>query len=222
MLRELKIAAWQKVSLIDYPGKVASVLFLAGCNMRCHYCHNKAIWDTARNQIPFLQVLDSLRKRRYWIDAVVISGGEPTVYPNLIEILRALKMLNLQIKLDTNGTRPEVVQKLVELGLVDYVALDLKAPIYKHSAITGMSIDEVLKTAHYLQQQKNVTYLFRTTLSPRLNQNDLLAIGKMFIQGSSTWQIQQCRCSGAYSVTEMLKMVQKLKKHFPNIVVRNI
>lgn len=222
MLNGLKIAGWQKVSLIDYPGKVASVLFLAGCNMRCHYCQNRHILDTKQNQIPVIQVLKGLGRRRAWIDAVVVSGGEPTVYAGLLELLRALKQLHLQIKLDTNGTRPDVVRKAIELGLVDYVALDVKAPPNKYKEITGMSAGEVFKTAQYLQRQNSVPYLFRTTLSPLLSQNDLLEIAKVFVIDGTLWQIQPCRCIGAYTTAEMLKIVKNLKMHYPNVVVRNM
>ena len=142
----IKIAGWQKLSLIDYPGKMAAVIFLAGCNLHCHYCHNRQLWDKSQNTLLFDEILNELRRRVGWLDAVVVSGGEPTVSPDLLPVLRKLRQLGLLIKLDTNGTHPEVVCRVVEEGLVDYVALDVKAPAEKHLAITGAPIDMALTT----------------------------------------------------------------------------
>ncbi len=219
-LSALKVAGWQKQSLIDYPGKVACVIFLAGCNMCCHYCHNHQILDARQNRLSFVEILTALRARCDWLDAVVVSGGEPTVYPELLTLLRALRELGLLIKLDTNGTRPDVVREVVELGLVDYVALDIKAPAGKHVAITGMPIDAVLVTAQYLKQQKRVKYMFRTTLSPRLDVNDLIEIGEKIVDGAAYWQIQQCRIAGAYSAAEVQKMVAVVKDCALHVVVK--
>lgn len=214
----LKIAGWQKVSLIDYPGKIASVIFLAGCNMRCHYCHNRHILSANQNQLSFVDVLKSLRDRRVWIDAVVVSGGEPTMYPDLIPLLKALKSLKLQIKLDTNGTNPAVIQNVVAHGLVDYIALDIKAPAYKHQAITGLPIDAVLQTTKFLKTQNQIPYMLRTTLSPRLDLKDMMAIGKTVVNGASCWQIQQCRCAGAYSAVEIQNIAKNLKAFATHLV----
>ncbi len=218
----LKIAGWQKQSLIDYPGKVAAVIFLAGCNMCCHYCHNHQILRPSQNCLPFDTILDTLRQRRDWLDAVVVSGGEPTVYPALMPLLQALRGLGLLVKLDTNGTRPDVVREVVTAGLVDYVALDIKAPASKHKAITGMPIDAVLETAQFLKQQKQVPYMFRTTLSPRLDASDLLEIGQTIVNGAPIWQIQQCRIKGAYSASEIQKMVAAVKGCALNVVVKGV
>ena len=218
-IASIKIAGWQKLSLIDYPGKMAAVIFLAGCNMRCHYCHNSHILNAKQNQISFASVLQELQQRRTWLDAVVVSGGEPTLSSALIPILKALRNLGLLIKLDTNGTRPEIVRRVVVNGLVDYVALDVKAPASKHMVLTGMPINGVLVTAQYLKSQKQVPYMLRTTLSPRLTQNDLYEMGKTIINGASCWQIQQCRIAGAYSAAEVKKMASKMKQYARYIVV---
>lgn len=219
---EIKIAGWQKLSLIDYPGKMAAVIFLAGCNMRCHYCHNRHIWNEQTNQIPFATVLAELQKRTQWLDAVVISGGEPTVSPVLIPLLRLLRPLKLLIKLDTNGTQPQIVRQVVEAGLVDYVALDVKAPVEKHVAITGVPIDKVLVTVNYLKSQKRVPYMLRTTLTPRLTSDDLVEIGQKIVYGAKDWQIQQCRVKGAYSSAEMRKMVELVKGCAQHVVVTGL
>lgn len=221
-VENLKIAGWQKLSLIDYPGKVASVIFLAGCNMRCHYCHNQQILDFSQNKIPLVDVIAELKTRRKWIDAVVISGGEPTTYPELLLLLKIIRRLGYLIKLDTNGSRPDVVRAVIEDGLVDYVALDLKAPEGKYLAITGMSMESVKETAFYLKRQNRVRYLFRTTLTPKLSVDDLVELGKTVVDGALNWHIQQCRTAGAYSSAEIVKMVQKIELYATHIVVRGV
>lgn len=216
----MKIAGWHKVSLIDYPGKIATVIFLAGCNMRCHYCHNSHILDAKQNTIPLVDVVCFLRQRKKFIDAVVISGGEPTLYPDLIPLLRLLKADGFLIKLDTNGTRPKVLQQAVNLGLVDYVALDVKAPAKKYPLVTGVSITNVLVAVQYLKQQNHVEYMLRTTVSPYLSIKDLQEIGEKIVNGASLWQIQQCRCAGACSYVELQKTATLLKNYALHIVVK--
>ena len=217
----MKIAGWQAQSLIDYPDQVAAVIFVAGCNWRCHYCHNHQILDVRQNRLPFGRVRALLRRRRHLIDAVVVSGGEPTVYPQIIPLLKSLRKLGLLIKLDTNGSRPDIVQSIVEQGLVDYVALDLKAPPAKHLDITGGALEPVLRTAYYLRTQTRVTYMFRTTVSPRLDEKDLIIIGQKIVNGAPLWQIQPCRTAGAYSLAKIKKMAEKLKPYAQYIVIRN-
>lgn len=222
MDNELRIAGWQPVSLIDYPGRVASVVFLAGCNWRCHYCHNPQLWYDKANTLPFSRVLGYLRTNRSLLDGVVISGGEPTLCPYLSQLLRAVKRLGLAVKLDTNGSHPAVVRRLARAGLVDFVALDVKAPAAKHLAITGQPLDPVLVTARWLKSQTAVPYLFRTTLTPRLTVDDTVAIGKEIVNGATTWQIQQCRVEGAYSGGEVQKIALLMEKYAQHIVVRGL
>ena len=207
------------MSLIDYPGKVASVIFVAGCNMCCHYCHNYHILNSNQNLLSFDIVLAELKNNCGWIDAVVVSGGEPTVYPHLIPLLKVLKRAGFLVKLDTNGTKPLIVQRVVELGLVDFVALDVKAPFDKYPLITGMSGYQVVSTINFLKRQKRVLCQFRTTVSPLLDLNDLIMIAKSLLEGAKNWQIQQCRCDGAYSAKDIQKMVIALKRYIPHIVV---
>ncbi len=221
-ITSIKVAGWQKLSLIDYPGKMAAVIFLAGCNMRCHYCHNYQILDTKQNRLAFVKIFDELRRRKKWLEAVVVSGGEPTISPVLIPLLCALRSLGLLIKLDTNGTRPDVVRQVVTMGLVDYVALDVKAPPTKYLSMTGVLIQPVLNTVQLLKQQKQIPYMLRTTLSPRLTASDLFEMGRSIVNGALCWQIQQCRTEGAYSVAEVQKMVAIIKDYALYVVVKGL
>ena len=222
MNNELRIVGWQPVSLIDYPGKVASVIFVAGCNWRCHYCHNPQLWYANANTLPLTRVISFLRANHSLLDGVVISGGEPTLCPYLSQLLRTIKRLGLAVKLDTNGSRPAVVRRLVRAGLVDFVALDIKAPAAKHRDITGRALDPVLVTARWLKSQNTVAYLFRTTLTPRLTVDDLATIGAEIVNGATTWQIQQCRIAGAYSGEKVRKIALMMKKYAQDIVVRGL
>ena len=219
---QLRVAGWRPLSLIDYPGKMAAVIFIAGCNLRCHYCHNYQILSSSANQIDLQDIIAQLQQRRDWLDAVVVSGGEPTVSPVLIPILRALRAVGLLIKLDTNGMRPDVVRQVVNAGLIDFVALDLKAPPAKHQLITGAPIDKMLQTLAYLRLQSHVPYLLRTTVSPLLTLDDLILMGKTMVNGADCWQIQQCRVVGAYSDAEICRMSKFLEKYALHVVVSGI
>lgn len=222
MSKPILVAGYHPMSLIDYPGKVAAVIFLAGCNLRCHYCHNPQLFDLRANYIPLRKVIKDLRRNRALLDAVVLTGGEPTCDPRLPSILLALRSLGLLIKLDTNGTRPAVVRSLVAAKLVDYVALDIKATPAKHLAITGAPMTPVLQTAKYLRAQNQIPYMFRTTLSPQLTAEDLVEIGQTIIDGAPVWQIQQCRVSGAYSAEIVQKMANAVKKYAQHVVVKGL
>ena len=186
------VGGLQRQSFLDYPGEVSCVVFLSGCNMRCHYCHNSQLFDLAENKMPLSEVLQYIEKNRRLLGAVVISGGEPTVCPQLPDIIRQIRAVGtgLKIKLDTNGTRFDVVKQLVTGGLVDFVALDIKAPIKKYKDITGFYNDDILRTADFLKTAK-CKYMFRTTISPQLTEDDIHEMGKAFVNGAAVWQIQQ-------------------------------
>ena len=219
LMRKIRVAGIQKQSLIDYPGKVACVIFLAGCDLRCHYCHNSQLLDPSANQFDFDAILDYVRANQTMLDAVVVSGGEPTQNPDLLTILQALCEFNLSVKLDTNGMHPAVVKYVVEAGLVDYVALDVKATVEKYPIITGAAINPVIECLQYLRAQTKISYMLRTTLTPWLEAKDLLAMGKTLINGAPLWQIQQCRVAGAYSPQKVQKMAKLVEKYAQHIVV---
>ncbi|MDR0383967.1 MAG: anaerobic ribonucleoside-triphosphate reductase activating protein [Christensenellaceae bacterium] len=189
---KILIAGWQKMSLIDYPGGVSCVVFLAGCNMRCHYCHNSKLFHTKENKIPFDEVKEYLKANEKMLDAIVISGGEPTINPTLIDIIYEVRknFLNLKIKLDTNGVNFPLLERLVNEKLIDYVAMDIKSPAYKYRAFTGIWDVNILNSANLLKENR-VPYMFRTTLSPFLTKTDIFGMGMEFIEGAETWQLQQ-------------------------------
>jgi len=187
----IKVAGFQKNSFIDYPGKIASVIFLGGCNFACHYCHNSKLLRASSNTINFADVLKELKEQIGFIDGVVITGGEPTLHPHLKTIIKEIKKLGLLVKLDTNGTN----------GLdydVDFIAMDIKAPLEEYERIVGLGcfagarndvLAQIQESIDYLLQT-HVNYLFRTTLSPLLTEDDIKQIGKL-VDGAKLFHLQQ-------------------------------
>ena len=155
-----------KFSLLDFEDKISCVLFCKACNFRCPFCHNGTTVLEAETTIPFDDILEYLKSRKGLIDAVVVSGGEPTLMPDLKEKIIKLRELGFLIKLDTNGTNPEVVKDLYENHLIDYVAMDIKNSFVKYAMTVGVKnafLDKISQTIQYLMTS-GIDYEFRTTL----------------------------------------------------------
>lgn len=187
------IGGFQKSSLIDYPGKISAVIFSQGCNFKCPYCHNpELILNGRENSIKFSRLIEFLKSRKDQLDGVVITGGEPTLHKNLPEFIRQIKKIGFSVKLDTNGTNPQMLQELLDKKLINYVAMDIKAPIEKYEEVVNskISTDNVLKSIKILKNS-NVDYEFRTTVvkSQFLSQ-DFEKIGEM-IQGAKKYYLQR-------------------------------
>lgn len=135
----MQIGGLQKFSLLDYPGKISAVVFTQGCNFRCPYCHNPELVDPARYQecLPEEEIFSFLETRRGKLEAVTVTGGEPTLQKSLAPFLRRIKDMGFLVKLDTNGSRPDVLEELLRQKLIDYIAMDIKAPLEKYEAVTG-------------------------------------------------------------------------------------
>ncbi|NQU43228.1 anaerobic ribonucleoside-triphosphate reductase activating protein [bacterium] len=192
----MRIAGFQKCSLVDFPEKIAAVVFTPGCNMTCSYCHNRQIislrpeGETCHDEE---EIFEALARRRKFLDGVVITGGEPTLQKGLEEFIRRVRELGLAVKLDTNGTRPEVLRSLLEKDLVDYVAMDLKAPLARYPEICGDGFDpEKVRESVEVLLGSRVRYEFRTTVAPQLGEGDLMEMGE-WIQGASCYVLQQYR-----------------------------
>ncbi len=185
----MKFSGLQKVSLLDYPDKIASVLFTPGCNLRCPFCHN---WRIAVDpQPPFLQegvALRILESRKKYVDAVVISGGEPCMHKELPRFLAKLKEQGFLVKLDTNGFFPDVLEEC--LGSVDYVAMDIKTSKDKYKLLGANDTTDMIHSMEILKMGK-VPYEFRTTVVPELvTTQDVTCIGEM-VKGSKLHALQQ-------------------------------
>ena len=190
----MAIKGFQGTSLLDYPGHIAALVFFGGCNLTCSYCHNPTlVLDPDQlPDFPMTDLLGELQRRRNFIDGVVISGGEPTLDPQLLPLLRQIKELGLQIKLDTNGLAPKVLKELIWEGLVDLVALDLKtAPARYGELHTGpVAIEGLAKTVRLLMDGP-VDCEFRTTCMPGLvSEAEIRELGEL-IRGAERWMLQQ-------------------------------
>lgn len=202
----MKIAGFQKNSFVDYPGKISAVVFTQGCNLNCYFCHNQQLLSPrALSQlIPEHEVFVHLKKRVNFLDAVVVTGGEPTLQPDLEVFLARLKALGYLVKLDSNGTNPEVIKKIMDKELVDYIAMDIKGPFEKYKEICGtdVSIDKINESIDFLMQG-GIQYEFRTTFVNRLNEEDILTIANR-IKGARSYVLQQARYCKANDNSEMM------------------
>ena len=176
------ISGLQKMTLLDYPGKVACTVFLQGCNFRCPFCHNSdLLGKDGPQEIPVDTLLAFLKKRVGLLDAVCVTGGEPTLQKDLPQLLAQIKALGYLVKLDTNGSRPEVLRELVEAGLLDYVAMDIKncPDCYGRTVgLPNMDLSGVEESIRYLLSDR-VDYEFRTTVADELHSaDDVEAMGR--------------------------------------------
>lgn len=166
------IAGLQKMTLLDFPGKVACTVFLQGCNYRCPFCHNSELLPRQGEEcMDTASFLSFLKSRKGLLDGVCVSGGEPTLEPELEELLRSIKALGYAVKLDTNGSRPEVLKKLVTAGLVDYVAMDVKNSPARYAETVGLAridLSAVEESLRFLLSG-NVDYELRTTVAHQLH-----------------------------------------------------
>jgi len=192
---EINIGGLQKFSLSDYPNKIAAIVFLRGCNFRCSYCHNVDLWDTTLQSMPLETIFDFLKRRRKQLNAVVISGGEPTIYADLPLFLKEIKKLNYDIKLNTNGSYPDRLDMLIQKKLLDYIAMDIKAPLEKYSAICMREIDvETIQKSISLITKSDIPHEFRTTDDLKhLSKEDLQQIKKFLIPRNSQYYINHAR-----------------------------
>ena len=168
----MKIVGLQKLTLLDFPGKVACTVFLGGCNFRCPFCHNSDLLDGSTEALmDDTAFLDFLKKRTGLLDAVCVSGGEPTLQSALPQFLKSIKELGFLVKLDTNGYRPDVLRSLVESGLVDYVAMDVKNGPSHYAATTGLpgiDPDRLAQSLRFLIEG-SIPYELRTTVVDELH-----------------------------------------------------
>jgi len=229
----IKIGGLQKVSLIDYPAKISAVVFTQGCNFRCSYCHNPELVDTKLFQpcLPEKTILDFLSTRSGKLEAVTITGGEPTLQDDLMDFIREIRALGFFVKLDTNGSNPEMLIDLIREKLLDFIAVDIKAPFEKYSSVVhaSVNIDSIQKSIHRVIKSK-IPHEFRTTVvSSQLAPEDLFTIAGE-IKGAKRYVLQKYQpaksLSGkffrdkTYSDEELLSIAKKMEKDIPLIIIR--
>jgi len=197
----MKIGGLNKFSLSDYPGKVAAVVFTQGCNFRCPWCHNGSLISgnvPDDSLIPEEKFFQLLKGRNNQLDAVVVSGGEPTIQPNLPMFICRIKAMAFAVKLDTNGSKPKVVRELLVNNLVDYIAMDIKAPFAIYDRLTGVhSPISQIKESIKLIANSNIDHEFRTTVvEALLSPEDVRSIKKL-VPAGSTHRLQKFRSEHA-------------------------
>lgn len=185
------IGGYVPCSLGDFPGKIAAVVFTQGCNWRCPWCHNAALVypEKFTAPLPVDDVLGRLAGRRGKLDGVVVSGGEPTLQPGLADFFRKVQRLGFATKLDTNGSRPEIVRQLLDEKLLDFVAMDLKAPWSRYAEATGVPVNTAaLQETLSLLRRSGVAFQLRTTRWPGLTEADERAIASIVSGSPHVWQ----------------------------------
>lgn len=214
-----------KLSLLDYPGKIAAILYIDKCNFRCEYCHN---WNTLiaaedNEDLIFDDILSFLKKRVGILDGVVISGGEPTLMPNLEEKIRAIKELGYSIKLDTNGTHPEVIKDLVAKGLIDYIAMDIKSSLDDYHKFTSNdALIEKVKESIELLKSGIVDYEFRMTLIDEYHSLEVINKVKDTLTGSKRLYLQQFKVSDGVINKDLHAVDEGLANKFVEILSQSI
>jgi pyruvate formate lyase activating enzyme len=229
------IKGLQKTTLLDFPGKLACTIFTAGCNFRCPFCHNSSLVVRAGevDEIPMESFLSYISKRKGLLDGVAITGGEPLLNPDIDELMRKIRAEGLLIKLDTNGAYPDRLEALLDEGLVDYVAMDIKNTKEKYALTAGLdeSFDiSTIERSIDIIMKKAPDYEFRTTVVRELHTpEDLVAISE-WITDAKNYFLQKYVDSGdilaegfsAYSDGEMLDILGKVREKMPHTILRGV
>lgn len=190
----MRIGGYDKLSTVDYPGELACAIFLVGCNFNCGYCHNPSLISGDGAYVPKEEVMEYLNLRKDMLEAVCISGGEPTCNKDLKEFIKEIKALGYKIKLDTNGTHPEVIEDLLKENLLDYVAMDIKASPKKYNEVTRCDVNlELIKRTIKILKNSGIKHEFRTTYLPVLDEQDISEITDNLVGKGSKYFIQQFR-----------------------------
>ena len=229
----MKIGGFQKTTLIDYPGKVACTIFLSGCNLRCPWCYSKELVlpEEIKKQPEFSEeeIFSFLKERQGLLQGVVICGGEPTIQKDLPLFISKIKEMGFLVKLDTNGTNPEILKKLIEKNLIDYVAMDVKLPKEKYQKILGISGDIIEESINILKNS-NLEYEFRTTIVPTIHEKkDIIEIAKWispqdkyFIQNFNSQKTidQKFENMKGFTQEELLEIKESISPYFKIVEIR--
>lgn len=232
-MNKIKIGGLQKVSLIEYPGKIGAVIFTQGCNFRCPYCHNPELVDPGLygDCLQEEEIFSFLEKRRGKLEAVTVTGGEPTLQADLPVFLKRLKGMGYLVKIDSNGSHPEMLQELIRGKLVDYIAMDVKAPLVKYEKMAGTKVDcgKITQSIDMIIAS-GIDHAFRTTvLRSLLEEKDLLAIGRL-VKNARQYTLQKFVSSKilnqsflkdtSYSDEELSALKKKLERNIHAVTIR--
>jgi len=201
----MEIGGFERLSLIDYPDKIASVVFTTGCNFRCWFCHNSDLVNRNHKNLLLYsekKVLTLISNTKHIIEGVTITGGEPTINADLPEFIKKIRDLGLDVKLDTNGSNPNMLMDFIDRKLVNYIAMDVKAPIEKYTdVITINGFEEKVLQSINLLLASDIDYEFRTTIIPQLSKKDILIIAKN-VNGAKTYSLQKFNPKNTLSINK--------------------
>lgn len=226
------IGGYQKLTLIDYPGKIATTVFTVGCSFRCPFCHNPelVLRPGIKNNLE-KEFFKFLEKRKGKLEGVCITGGEPTIQSDIIDFIKKIKKIGYSVKLDSNGSRPDVLRKIIRERLVDFIAMDIKDSQEKYQKTTGGKADiERIKLSVEMIKNSKLSYEFRTTVVPGIHkEKDFEKIAK-WIRGSRAYYLQEYRetkilDSNLKKITkgksiDLEKIKNKIEKNFENFGIR--
>ncbi|MBE6576576.1 MAG: anaerobic ribonucleoside-triphosphate reductase activating protein [Ruminococcaceae bacterium] len=219
----MKIKGLQKTTLLDYPGKVACTVFTFGCNFRCPFCHNASlVINESDGDLSEQQFFSFLEKRKGILDGVCITGGEPLLHKDIVPFIEKIHSMGFLVKLDTNGAFPERLKEIISLGIIDYVAMDIKNVPDKYAQAIGLlQMPEGILESIALLKQSNIEYEFRTTVVEQLHtKEDILGIAQL-IEGAKQYYLQRFKDSGelieegysAHSEQTMREMLELVKPY---------
>jgi pyruvate formate lyase activating enzyme len=230
----MKIGGFQKTSLLDYPEKLSAIIWTMGCNYHCPFCYNVSLVNQSVTPIDEQEILSFLKQRTKQLEGVVITGGEPLLQEDILKFTKKIKDMGFLVKLDTNGSAPEVLSELLDKQLVDYVAMDIKAPQEKYPELTGIITDiTAVQQSIDLLINSDVDYEFRTTIIPEaLNKGDIVSIAQ-WIEGAKMYCLQQFKAETPlllnsmnqktpYSKKDILEIVEDIKPYVQFVVVRGV
>lgn len=215
------IGGLQKLTLIDYPGHLAATVFTVGCNFRCPFCHNPELVSSIKYNVSSILEADFfkfLEDRKGKLEGICITGGEPTIQPDLPEFIKKIKNLGYKVKLDTNGTRPDVLRRLFAENLLEYVAMDIKSDLKNYEKTANSKVDlERIKLSTELIRNSGIDYEFRTTAVPSLHKvEDFIKIGK-WLKGSKKYVLQAFEDKGKILDLNLTKKTKGKKLDFKKI-----
>lgn len=224
------IGGLSKLTLLDYPGLVAATVFFTGCELRCPFCHNRPlVLPRGEATLALPAVLDFLRSRRGKLDGVCLSGGEPTLQPELPDLIRDIRAMGYRVKLDTNGSRPQVLQDLLGQGLLDYVAMDIKnAPDRYSETCGGVDILAQARESAALLLEGRVPYEFRTTVCRPFHDPEAMAAIGQWLRGADRYFIQPFVDSGdlvgtgveAIDPAGLAQLLAAVRPYIPHAAIR--
>ncbi len=226
----MHIGGYQKTTLLDFPGRIACIVFTYGCNFRCPWCHNASLVTEKNCGTEEDEIFAFLKKRRGVLDGVVITGGEPLLQPDILEFILKIKNMGYAVKLDTNGTFPDKLREIIDAGAVDYVAMDIKNSKEKYASTVGLErVDiECIERSVNIIKENRVPYEFRTTVTRECHTpEDIVKIGE-WIAGADKYFLQTFTDSGnligeghcAYSKEETEAMAESIRALLPSVKIR--